>query len=199
MRRFLLSVLCLVSLTFSADIIQKGTLAPTFSIRDLDNKYEKLRTWTGETLATPYKNSERHTVILSFWSTNCLPCMKEIPLLEQFKEKHADKKIKIFCISVDAEGAPKVKAHIEKFGWKLPVLIDKYGVTAKKYGLVKINEKAGRKEVAVPSLIVIDTMRTVIYAHTGFEEEGFIENLESIIWPKPLVEDSLTTVGTDNE
>lgn len=200
MVRFFFVLFCLISLTYAADIIQKGTLAPTFSIRDLDNKYVKLRTWCGETLATPYKNKTRHTVILSFWSTQCLPCVKEIPLLQKFQEKHADKPIKIFCISVDVQGAPVVKPHVEKFGWKLPVLIDKYGVTAKKYGLVKTNEKTGRKEVAVPSLIVIDTMRTVLYAHTGFEEEGFIENLENIIWPAPeIVEDSLTTAGEENE
>lgn len=180
---------------FGSEIIQKGSMAPSFSIRNLENKYEKLRTWCGDTLASPHKNKERHTVILSFWSTTCLPCVKEIPLLEQFQKKHADKKVKVFAISVDAEGAPKVKPHVEKFGWNLPVLIDKYGVTAKKYGLVKTNKKTGRKEVAVPSLIVIDTMRTVIYAHTGFEEENFIENLEKVIWPP--VEDTVSEVSSD--
>lgn len=188
MRTCLIIILTLCSVVFSSEIVKAGTKAPTFSIPNLDNKYVKLRTWCGDTLSTPYINKDRHTVVLSFWSTTCLPCIKEIPLLEKFQQKHADKKVKIFCISVDAEGAPKVKPHVEKFGWKLPILIDKYGVTAKKYGLVKKNPKTGRKEVAVPSLIVIDTMRTVLYAHTGFEEEGFIENLESIIWPTDSTE-----------
>lgn len=199
MRRIFLLFCCIISFSYGSDIIQIGSLAPTFSIRNLENKYEKLRSWCGETLTTPYINKDRHTVILSFWSTSCLPCVKEIPLLEKFQQKHADKKVKIFCISVDAEGVSKVKPHVKRFGWKLPILIDKYGVTAKKYGIVKTNEKTGRKEVAVPSLIVIDTMRTVIYAHTGFEEEGFIENLESVIWPKPESTDSLTAQEGSDE
>lgn len=183
MQKSIILLFLLFTLLQATDIITVGKQAPSFSLRNLESKYEKLRTWCGDSLISPFTNKERHAVILSFWSTTCLPCAKEIPLLEKFMEKHKDEKVKLFCISVDPEGAPKVKNHIKKMGWNVPVLIDKYGVTAKKYGLVKVNKKSGRKEVAVPTLVVIDTMRTVLYAQTGFEEEGFESKLEEILWP----------------
>ncbi len=189
--RFIPFILVLFSLALAQDKRSPKETAPSFSLRNLDNKYEKLRTWCGSTLRSPHINKQRHTVILSFWSTTCLPCLKEIPLLHEFYNKHKNKNIKIFCISVDSKGDAVVAPHIKKYGWTLPVLIDRYAVTAKKYGLVKTEN--GRKQVEVPTLIVIDTMQQIIYKHKGFEEQGFIANLEEIIWPSSKDNDTLHT------
>jgi len=143
-----------------SSLIKPGDEAPSFSLPSLDGNREALRVWTGDKLSKPHVNDEKHLVILSFWATYCKPCKKEIPELMAFAKKHKEKKIKIFLISIDKEGAEIVKPFIEKNKYTLPVLLDPYSRTAERYGVR-----------SVPALFVIGPDGNVGYSATGFSED----------------------------
>lgn len=153
-------------------LLGAGTKAPLFSLPVVTGKREALSVWCGENLSKPYVNDKKHKVIISFWATYCQPCKKEIPALHTFYERHKDKNIKIFLISIDSKGNAIVAPHIQNANYTLPVLLDPYKRTAERYGVK-----------SVPSLFVIDEDGNIIYSAKGFKEgEDFVASLEQIVF-----------------
>lgn len=176
MKSYLSFFICLfvISAVFSSEatLLAPGNKAPLFSLPVVNGKREALSVWCGENLSKPYINSEKHKVIISFWATYCQPCKKEIPALHKFYEKHKDKKIKIFLISIDSKGNAVVAPHLQKTGYTLPVLLDPYQRTAERYGVK-----------SVPSLFVIDEDGKITYSAKGFKEgEDFLTALENVVF-----------------
>jgi thiol-disulfide isomerase/thioredoxin len=156
-----------------AQLLPPGTEAPSFSLQNLEGRNSRisLSEWCGEKLSKPYLNKERYTVILNFWATYCVPCLKEMPQLAAFQKKHADNKIKVICVSVDKEGVGVVAPFVKKHEISLPVLLDPYKKTALRYGVSKL-----------PVLFVIDTLGIIRYSSVGFEENvPLVEKLEGIV------------------
>lgn len=172
--RMFLILLC-VSISFAAEgLIVVGTPAPTFVLPSTEGKREYLRIWNGEKLMKPYINKVKHRVVLSFWSTTCLPCMKEIPELHKFAETHADDSLKVFLINLDKLSAGEVKSFMKEKGWTLPSLLDPYQNCAKRYGVS-----------AIPTLYVLSPEGVVEHAFTGIPEEFTAdEYLEKLIYPE---------------
>lgn len=179
LRMFLLFV-C-VTISFAAEgLVAKGSIAPTFVLPSTTGKREYLRIWNGEKLMKPYLNEVKHRVVLSFWSTTCLPCMKEIPELHRFAEKHADDSLKVFLINLDKLSANEVKTFMSDKGWTLPSLLDPYQNCAKRYGVT-----------AIPTLYVLSPEGVVEHAFTGIPEGTTAdEYLEQLIYPADPREDA---------
>jgi thiol-disulfide isomerase/thioredoxin len=171
---FIWSAIAVLSLAALAAGLDKkplaaGRTAPTFSLPTLEGKREMLSIWAGETLSKPYINKEPHTVIISFWATWCKPCQKEIPELMRFAEKHRDSKIKLFCISIDKEGASIVKPFVQEKGYTVPVLLDPYQKTAERYGVRSL-----------PALVVIGPDGVIRHSSVGYTED-LLETLENAV------------------
>ncbi len=149
-----------------AQPLKAGTMAPTFSLPTLDGNREALRVWCGTNLSKPYINDQPYTVILSFWATYCKPCKKEIPELIKFYEKNSKKKIKIFLINMDKEGASVANPYVEENKVTLPVLLDPYHRTAERY-----------KVKSLPALFVIAPDGTVKYSSVGYHENVSMDSL----------------------
>ena len=69
--------------------IGKGTTAPHFNATD----------FTGNTFS--YKNYEGKYLFIDIWATWCVPCRKEIPYMEQLKQKYAGQPIEFISVSTD--------------------------------------------------------------------------------------------------
>lgn len=152
-------------------LLQAGTAAPSFSLPTLTGTREVLSVYCGEKLSKPYVNSIHHVVILSFWATYCKPCQKEIPELMKFATKHQNDSVKIFCISIDKEGADIVAPLVNEKKYSIPVLLDPYKTTASRYGVKSL-----------PSLFVIGPNGVIRFASTGFDEKSNLEvKLEGIL------------------
>ena len=152
-------------------LLQPGTAAPTFSLPSLSHGRQNLRAFCGDTLFKPHINKTRHIVVISFWATYCKPCQREIPELMKFAEKHKDDSIKVFCISIDKEGAAAAGPFANKHKYTLPILLDPYHKTAGRYGVT-----------ALPVLFVIDERGVIKYASLGYDEKTPVDRkLETII------------------
>ena len=137
--------------------LKVGDDAPTFFTKTLDKKSFFLS-----------DSLERNNspIVLSFFATWCIPCRKEIPVLDTIRIKYPDIDFYLVNVSGLAQGKkvlkedPKlVRQLVESLGTSMPVLMDKYGNAAKKYDAL-----------ILPRLVVIDDKGKIAYAHTGYEE-----------------------------
>lgn len=120
-------------------------------------------------------DDQRQALIISFFATWCIPCKKEIPQLEILMEKYPD--VGFYLVDVN-EAKSLVSEYIEEFNVKLPVLIDRYGVVAKKYGVVD-EQGVGN----LPTLYILGADGQVAYHHVGFQEgdeKAYVEILSDL-------------------
>lgn len=86
-------------------LIQKGNLAPTFTLNDISGKPVKLTDFRGR------------YVLLDFWASWCPPCRAEHPLLIELQRKYA-KDIDFVSISMDASATSwKQAVQVDKLTW----------------------------------------------------------------------------------
>jgi len=52
-------------------------------------------------------------VIVDFWATWCVPCLSEIPMFNQLKKDYQPRGVEVVAISLDEEGATKVKPFLK--------------------------------------------------------------------------------------
>lgn len=109
--------------------------------------------------------------MMSFFATYCIPCEKEIPILEKIAADYKDKAV---FVLVDSKEEPdKVRSFMDKKKIGLTVLLDRYGVAADKYGVSSL-----------PSLFIIDEKGIVRYVqhgyHEGFDRE-LVKSLEQML------------------
>ena len=137
--------------------IKVGDDAPTFFTKTLDKK--------SFFLSDSLERNKR-PIVLSFFATWCIPCRKEIPVLDTIRIKYPDIDFYLVNVSGLSQGKkvlkedPKlVKQLVESLGTSMPLLMDKYGNAAKKYDAL-----------ILPRLVVIDSSGKIAYAHTGYEE-----------------------------
>jgi thiol-disulfide isomerase/thioredoxin len=63
-------------------------------------------------------------VIVSFWATYCVPCVKEIPYFQEVVKKHKDKGVKLLLVSLDfKESFPdKISTFADKRKFTSPIV-----------------------------------------------------------------------------
>lgn len=92
--RILIGALTIVFCVVVVNTIQKhvtelGDTAPNF----------KVTTDSGKTVTRD--NFDGKLLVLNFWATWCAPCLEELPSLDAFARKYADKGVTVLAVSVD--------------------------------------------------------------------------------------------------
>lgn len=108
----LASAVALMLLTFGANAQTGGSVM--FMAKDPVNV-----TVLDENLA-PFQVKDRagKLTILHFWAMWCLPCVEELPELDQFYGQYKDKGLVVIPVSLDGQNSDKVEAFYEKHGIK---------------------------------------------------------------------------------
>jgi len=147
-----------------------GSDAPTFSLPDMNSEYVFLRDFCGNQLRKPSINKEKKVVVLSFFSTTCVPCRKEIPQLIKLNETYREKAVKIILIGV-GETRDILAPYLTDNSISLPVLVDQYQVVAQKYAVTSL-----------PRLVVIDKEGKVQKYKKGYDEtENFQGDMSALL------------------
>ena len=102
-------------------------------------------------------------ILIGAFATWCKPCQKEIPHLEKLQNEYKDKPVKFFIIDVGEERG-KVSRFIEKAGYSLPVLLDRYQKTSERYDAKTL-----------PRLFVIDKNGNIQRKQKGFSKSEDFE------------------------
>lgn len=168
---FTLSLFIFFSINLSVNAqsaqIKSGNTAPTFVLKSLEDNYVYLRDFCGK-LRPPSKNKKQHVVIVSFFATWCKPCLKEIKELKMVLANFEGRNLQLFLIDLKEEKSVVRKFVREK---NLPgtILLDKYGVVAKKYGATTL-----------PRLFVIDRDGKLVWETKGYHE-NLADELTSVL------------------
>lgn len=143
--------------------IKVGELAPLFALRNLDGSYVYLKDYCDveDTKVPLLLRKEKCIVLVDFFSTICIPCIEELPMLHRIYDKYKDKGLKIFLISIDPKPEQVLPPFIKEHNITIPILLDMYQKTLKNYGFD-----------SVPRTILIDKNRKILAV---FKEEKDIE------------------------
>ncbi len=111
--------------------------------------------------------------ILSFWSTTCKPCIKEIDTLnEYYADWNDEKPFRIIVVSIDdSRSLARAKALAKGRGW---------GDSASLFYDVNSNFKRAMNVVSVPQVFIFDKNGKQVYAHTGYTPGNEYELFERI-------------------
>jgi peroxiredoxin len=129
----------IVSPTLSAPINssaeKKNVAAPAFNLTSLDGKIFELASLRGK------------VVVLNFWFTGCVPCIAEMPKLNELVEKFKDDEVVFIAPTWDS------KIVLQSF---LKSHTFKYNIVPSAMNLIVKTYSNGTGEVAMPTSIIID-------------------------------------------
>jgi thiol-disulfide isomerase/thioredoxin len=104
---------------------------------------------------------------LDFWATWCLPCIYQIPVLNEFWKAHRDAgDVAVIGVAVDTEGAEIVAPWTEERGVEYQIVIGDEAL-ARKFGAM-----------GFPTLAVITPDGEIDSLHVGVVD---LEKLESLV------------------
>ena len=110
---FLLSLLMMPGgINAAADTgIDVGKQAPQFELQDLK----------GRTVAPLQKQGK--TILLTFWSTLCSPCIAEMPSLDNLQSSMRDRDFEVIAVAIDSSDKP-VREFVTRKKISFTVLLD---------------------------------------------------------------------------
>lgn len=111
----------------------------------------------------------RNVVVLNFFSTSCIPCIREIPSYNRLATKYKNKNARLIYVNVDSEvSEEQMEKFISKRGIKVPMMLANPREAARKYDVTSL-----------PRIVVISPQGKVVKVIRGFSED--LENKLSTI------------------
>jgi thiol-disulfide isomerase/thioredoxin len=136
--------------------------APDITLYDLNN----------QPIAVSYKDN---ITLVHFWASWCLPCRKELPLIEALQNRYKENP-RFQIITVAADSHKNINAYLTRHRVKLSILIDQYGRTLRQF---EVN--------ALPSSYLINLRGLIEYQAAG-----------AIDWSSPKIKNKLDTLLLDS-
>lgn len=140
----------------------------------------KVETLKGETANTSSLVDGKTPVVLSFWSTTCKPCIRELDIISELLPDWLEEvEFRVAAVSTDDNRfVAKARSMASGRGWDdFILLFDK-------------NQEFMRamNVTLTPHVFIIDTDGSVVYSHTGYtpgSENELLEKLKELANLKP--------------
>jgi thiol:disulfide interchange protein DsbD len=130
-----------------------GEVAPAISLKTLN----------GEALAP--ESLRGKVAVVDFWATWCVPCLSEIPMFNQLKKDYQSKGVEVIAISLDEEGASKVKPFLKAHPMDYTQVIGDQN-TAKSFNV---------DDSTLPVTLLIDKQGRIRFRHVGITKKDVLE------------------------
>lgn len=131
----------------------------------------KLQNLNGEQVDIQGLANIEEPVILSFWATWCMPCIKELNAISDVYTDWQDETgVKLYAISVDdSKTVSRVNPMVNGKGWEYEVLLDTNNDLKRMLNIP-----------TVPHTIVVHKGK-IVYRHTGYQPGAEIELYEELL------------------
>ena len=146
------ALVAMLILVFGATVAAADPVSE-FSLPDLDGKPHTL---------APYRGK---WIIINYWATDCPPCLKEIPELERFHQRHKDKDAVVLGVNYEDIKLSWLEDFIQSVKMTYPVLRAKPD-TLTPFGAIKI----------LPTTIIVSPEGELMGAQAGAVTEEMIDH-----------------------
>lgn len=126
--------------------VQVADQLPAFTLNDMHGQARHSSEWQGKTL------------LINFWATWCPPCRKEIPLLIQAQNDHAEQGLQVIGIAL--EQAETVVEYAEEIGLNYPSLVGSVDV-------IDLGNQLGNQIGALPFSVLVAADGKIVTTHMG--------------------------------
>lgn len=135
---------------------QQGMLEtlPDLRLPTLDGRELSSSTWAGEVL------------VLNFWATWCPPCLREMPLLDEWHQAYGNQGLQITGIAIDR--AEEVADFLEDNPVSYPILLGNRDS-------VELSRKLGNRTGGLPFTVGFDPLGKRVFSHTGELDAALLE------------------------
>ena len=106
-------------------------------------------------------------VMVNFWATSCVPCMKEMPHMVKTYNKYKGRGLEFVAVAMSYDPPNYVVNYAETRSLPFHVALDTQGELAKSFGDVKLT----------PTTFVIDKKGNIIKRYVGEPEFGALHQL----------------------
>ncbi|MEG9295754.1 redoxin domain-containing protein [Mangrovibacillus sp. Mu-81] len=137
--------------------LAKGDSAPDFELTTLAGEKVKLSDYEGQ------------KVILNFWATWCPPCKAEMPHMQKYYEKNADKEnVEILAVNLTSmdEGKDAVQEFVDGYELTFPIPLDEDGEIGEEY-----------RAFTIPTTYMIDTNGQIRHKIVGPMNEDMMDEM----------------------
>lgn len=139
--------------------VLQGRTAPDFVLQDLQGASVSLQQFKGQ------------PVVINFWSTWCVPCQTEHPLLREAAKHYAGKVSFLGIIYQDDPERVRQKLQTQALGY--PQLLDPGSQTAIDYGVA-----------GVPESFIVDAKGQIVHKQSGiFTATELAQRLDRVLQP----------------
>jgi thiol:disulfide interchange protein DsbD len=104
-------------------------------------------------------------VLVDFWATWCVPCLSEIPMFNQLKKDYQPRGVEVLAISLDEEGAAKVKPFLKAHPMDYTQVVGDRS-TASSF---KVDDSS------LPVTLLIDKQGRIRFRHVGITKKDVLE------------------------
>lgn len=129
-------------------LLSPGTVAPNWSL-------------PAEQGTISLESLKGKVVLLDFWGTWCMPCIKAMPHIQAIYNKFKGQPVEVIGVSVEMEKGADPLAFMRKKGYSYPVVLNGHTITE------------AYKVQQFPSVYIIDKRGVIIHAEYGGNRENF--------------------------
>lgn len=123
-----------------------GETRPDFTLPDLDGVQRNVKEWDGKIL------------VINFWATWCLPCLKEIPDFIKLQEKYNQQGVQFIGLAM--QSAEEIKEFVADIGMNYPALAGIQEVS-------QVGKSLGNRFGALPYTVMIDRNQKIVFIKSG--------------------------------
>lgn len=121
----------------------------------------EIKTLDGKIVKSDEISNEGNPVIISFWATWCVPCVKELSAIaDLYDDWKEETNVKLVAISIDdTRSTSRVSPFINGKGWEYDVYLDSNSELKKAMNVIN-----------VPHTFLLNGSGEIVWQHTGYAE-----------------------------
>jgi peroxiredoxin len=155
--------------------------APDFTLNGLDGKPVRLS-----------DVGDGKVVLLNFWATWCVPCVKELPHLQRLQDFYGGRGLQVLAVSTDGpDRQAAVASFVGRYGYMMPVLLDSRSEVVALFD----------PQLTLPYTVLLDRSGKIRFVHQGYSpgDERLFEREITTLLDEPGAKPKARTSVQANE